>query len=203
MCLVAILLILAAAMTVSVSWLTLMHQAASGATITKDQVTVRESATGVTSLLYQLVFWPTGIVWLVWVYKSYANLNHLGTRQTRRPPHWTVFAWLIPFLNLIEPYRVVRELWLRSAGLNATREPDSGERTPRITVWWALFLISGLPALAVRFLGRRGGTAIVELILANQILEAGTAILAILIVRKIASFQHHALARPDLAEAAS
>lgn len=156
-----------------------------------------------TSLLYRLVSWPTAIVWLIWVYKPYANLEHLGTRQTRLQPHRAVIGWLIPFLNLIEPPRIIRELWLRSAGLNATREPDSGERTPLITGWWALFLISQVIAVVALTLGSRGGAATIELTLACQILNAGTAILAILIVRKIASFQHHALAQPDLAEASS
>jgi len=155
----------------------------------------------VTSRLDALVYIASSSIWLVWVYKSYASLTHLGTRRTRHAPGWAVAVWFVPFLNLIEPYRVVRELWLRSAGLNAT-EPDLGERTPLISGWWALFLISnlvGLVAGALRFLGIRDPATVFEVILASQILYASTVLMTIMIVRRIGVLQHHALAQGNAA----
>jgi Domain of unknown function (DUF4328) len=197
--LVAWLLVWAAVIASSLWCLTLVHQLASGATLTKDEVAVVLGALRVTSRLEGLVSTASMISLLVWVYKSYASLNHLGTRRTRYAPTWAVVVWLLPFLNFIEPYRVVRELWLRSAGLNAT-EPDLGEKTPLISVWWALFLISNLVALvvaALRSLGIRDPARVFEVILASQVLYASAALLTIMIVRRIGVLQHHALAQPD------
>jgi hypothetical protein len=183
--------------------LTLVHQLESGATFTKDEVAVRTGAFRVTSQLDALVFIASSVVWLVWLYKSYASLTHLGARRTRHTPGWAVFVWFVPVLNLFVPFQVVRELWLRSAVLNAT-EPDWGEQILLISGWWALWLLSnlaGLVAGAQRFLGIRDPTTVFEVILATQILHACAAILAIMVVRRIASFQHHALAQPSAAAA--
>jgi len=201
--LAAQLLVVAAAMASSLWCLTLLHQVASGATFTKEEVADRTGAFRVTSQFDALVFIASIVVWLIWLYKSYASLTHLGTRQTRHAPGWAVFVWFVPVLSLFEPYRVIRELWLRSAVLNAT-EPDWGEQITLVSGWWALFLFSnlaGLVAGAQRFLGIRDPTTLFEVILATQTLHAGAAILAIRVVRRIASFQHRALAQPNAAAA--
>src|SRR5579864_4702685 len=168
--LVALLFAAGAAIASSLWCLTLLHQLASGATLTNDEVAISLGASRVTSRLDGLAHVASSIILLVWVYKSYASLTHLGTRQTRHAPGWAVAVWFVPFLNLFEPYQVVREIWLRSAGLNAP-ETNLGEQTPLISGWWALFLISNLAALAsrsLRFLGIRAPTSIFEVILATQ-----------------------------------
>jgi hypothetical protein len=200
--LAAQLLVAVAAMASALWCLTLVHQVASGATFTEAEVAVRTGAFRVTSRLDALAY-ASNIVWLIWMYKSYASLTHLGTRQTRHAPGWAVFVWFVPVLNLFGPYRVVRELWQRSAVLNTT-EPDGGEQTPLISGWWALFLFSnlaGLTAGALHRLGIRDPSTVFEVILATKILRASAVILAIMIVRKIASFQDHALTQRDGAAA--
>ncbi len=198
---VALLLVLAAAIAALLSILTPLHLAP-GTTVTGHDAAVRLGAIRVTSRLDTIVFSASSIVWLVWVYKSYASLTHLGTRRTRHMPGWTVLVWFVPFLNLVAPYQVVRELWLRSAGLNAA-EPSTEEKTPLVSGWWALFLFSNLLALlavaALRWLGIRGATTTLELLVATHTLRVGAAILAILIVRRIASFQRRALAQSSAA----
>lgn len=201
--LAARLLVVAAAMASSLWFLTLLHQAAAGATFTKDEVAVRTGAFRAVVQLDALVFYASLAVWLIWLYKSYAGLAHLGTRQTLHAPGWAVFVWFIPFLSLYEPYRVIRELWLRSAVLNAT-EPEWGEQISLVSGWWALFLLANLAGLVVgarHFLGIQDPATLVEVILGAQILHAGAAILAIRVVRRIASFQHRGLAQPNAAAA--
>jgi Domain of unknown function (DUF4328) len=197
--LLAQLVVLAAAMASSLACLGLLFLMAGGARFTKASVAVLLGAIRVTSLLNLLLFVATGIVWLVWLYQSYGSLNHLGTRRTQHWPGRAVVVWFIPVVSLIEPYRIVRELWLRSAGLNVA-EPDPGERTPLVTWWWALFVTTGLVDLmksAPGLLGIRGAAATFEVLLASQILRAGAAVLAILLVRRIASLQRRALDQLD------
>jgi hypothetical protein len=200
---VASLLVAVVAMA-SILWcLMMLHQGVSGATFTKHDVAVRLGAFRATERLATVLYLASGILWLVWLYKSYAALTHLGTRRTEHTAAWAVFVWFVPVLSLFVPYQVVRELWLRSAVLNAT-EPDWSEQTPLIAGWWALFLVSnvaGLAAGALGFFGIRNPTTAFEVILASQILHGGAAILAIMIVRIMASFQHHALAPRDAAAA--
>src|SRR5260370_6010793 len=63
--LAAQLLVTAAAMASSLWCLTLLHQVASGATFTKDEVAVRTGAFRVTSQLDALVFIASYVVWLI------------------------------------------------------------------------------------------------------------------------------------------
>jgi hypothetical protein len=202
--LAAQVLVAAAAMVVSIWWLTLLHQPASGATVTKDEAAVRLGAVTVTSRLNDLLFVASTIIWLVWLYKSYASLTRLGTRRTRHAsPSRAVMMWFVPFVNLVAPYQVVREIWLRTAGLNAA-EPDLSAKTPLISWWWALYLIWNLVALVAGALlswGIRDPATVFEVVLAAHILHVSAALLAIMTVRRIASLQLHALAQRDAAAA--
>jgi Domain of unknown function (DUF4328) len=68
-------------------------------------------------------FTLTGIVWLLWLHSSYSLLRHAGTKVTRFSPGWAIGCWFLPLVNLVRPYQIVRELLLRSRGLNASAEP--------------------------------------------------------------------------------
>jgi len=197
-------LVAAAAMVVSIWWLTLLHQPASRATVTKEEEAVRLGAVTVTAQLDNLLFIASTILWLVWLYKSYASLTHLGTRGTRHAsPGRAVALWFVPLLNLVVPYRVVREIWLRTAGLNAA-EPDLSEKIPLISWWWALYLIWNLVAVVAGALFRLGiqdPATVFEVVLAAHILHVGADLLAIMTVRSIASLQLHALAQGNVAAA--
>jgi len=42
----------------------------------------------------------------------------VGTRESRFTPGWAVGYWFVPFVNLVRPYQIVADLWLRSDVLN-------------------------------------------------------------------------------------
>jgi len=74
-----------------------------------------------------------------WLWRAYANLNRAG-QPTQYASAWAVGAWLVPFLNFVRPYCIVRETW-RSTYLLAD------ERVPSLALlrwWWGFFLIDSV-----------------------------------------------------------
>jgi hypothetical protein len=101
-----------------------------------------------------LVLWlVTGGVWLAWQERTHRNLWALGVADLRFRPAWAVFWWLLPFANLVMPYKVVREVDVRSAALRGRRPRRGIVRA----CWWATLLLGSF-AVPVGALARVGVT---------------------------------------------
>ena len=65
-----------------------------------------------------------------WLFLRY---RELGTR--RREPSWALWSWWVPGLNLVEPYRIVREV-------HAGGPSGASERAPWLVFgWWTSWLL--------------------------------------------------------------
>jgi hypothetical protein len=140
--------------------------------------------------LQGLVWLATAGLFLAWLHRAHANAIALGATRLRVSPRWAVGVFLVPVVNLVWPLLVVRDLW------NAS-DPAAGAPEFRLSAWvgwwWALFVAASLldPGIArllqdPRSLAVGGSTA---LLLAGQVLEIGAAVLAIVLVRRIAQRQ--------------
>lgn len=71
-----------------------------------------------------------------WFHRAYKNLAALG--RNRHKAGWAIGGWFVPFLNLVRPYQIAKELAL------------GGDQTPKknptnlLPTWWALVIVSGL-----------------------------------------------------------
>jgi hypothetical protein len=135
----------------------------------------------------------TGIVTMTWLYQAY------GSREADPSllPHarwWTIGGWLIPFISLVRPFQIMRDLYL------ATTSPPSAEKGMSPVVvpssfpwWWACYLVGNtLTTVASRLTGGEGdGGSLGELQtsvildLAGQAVLIGAAVLFIGILRSI------------------
>jgi hypothetical protein len=73
---------------------------------------------------------------LVWFHRAYKNLKLMGRNQLGTG--WAIGGWFVPFLNLVRPYQIMRELVTSSA---PARRVDVG---PLVGVWWATLIIDSL-----------------------------------------------------------
>lgn len=79
---------------------------------------------------------------LIWIYQANRYLRQTGVPGLQYSPGWVVAGFFIPFVCLVMPYRVVKEIWQAS-------DPDTtGEEWRRVpsglvALWWATWLISG------------------------------------------------------------
>jgi hypothetical protein len=104
----------------------------------------------VLSTLDHVPFWlpgalyvSAGIVFLSWVHRSVANLHVLG--QYEASPSSAVWAFLIPFVNLVQPHTVMAMVWRESQP--APVNPNGyrlARSTALVSAWWLTFVIASL-----------------------------------------------------------
>jgi hypothetical protein len=108
----------------------------------------RQQMIGILQVVLQLV---TVIAFLVWFHRSHRNLSALGNERLKYTPGWAVGGFFVPFLNLVRPLQVMREIWHGSdpAGYRRDTDPemapaarDAQPTPPLVGLWWALFLIT-------------------------------------------------------------
>ena len=87
------------------------------------------------------------IVYLVWIHRAHKNLQALGNRMLEFTPGWAAGWYFVPFLNLVRPFQVMREI---VGGSDPDTVPRSGTEwqaaslSPVIGAWWAAYIISGI-----------------------------------------------------------
>ena len=115
------------------------------------QVAVGLIALGVGGFFF-LAYLATVVLFLIWMHRSYVNLKSLGTTHTEYSPGWSVGSWFVPFVNLVRPYGIIKEIWFGSdpddvssedSALGGTLEMTKVV-TPMFGLWWAMWIISNV-----------------------------------------------------------
>jgi Domain of unknown function (DUF4328) len=160
---------------------------------------LREQVIGGLQLLFLLA---TAVTFLTWFYRAHSNLRALGAARLAYTPRWAVGGFFVPFLNLVRPFQVMRELW------NVTMEPrsdmrakaDSSEEVQSpssslVNWWWGCFLVSGILGNMVMRLSFKQEPSVTDLMTAtwlgvtSAVIDVAGAVLAILLVEKITKRQ--------------
>jgi hypothetical protein len=111
-----------------------------------DEVTVPLAfllTLAVWGLAYTAAIIATIVVVCMWMYRAHANLRALGVRDLDYTSGWAAGAWFVPFLNLVRPFRIMKEIWKGSEG--TYEDPARWKLAPVpsfIGWWWATWLIS-------------------------------------------------------------
>jgi hypothetical protein len=82
----------------------------------------------------------------MWMHRTYRNLPSLGATNLRWSPGWAAGSWFIPFVNLVLPYLVTRELW------GATDPPRPA--FPLLEAWWVAWIGSAIVQIVANQVGR-------------------------------------------------
>jgi hypothetical protein len=129
----------------------------------------------------------TAVFFILWLRRSYANLDALGGRR-RYSVRWAIWCWFVPLMSLWRPKQIVNDLL---AG-----DPRAPTRT-LVNWWWATFLVSNWVAGSGARLLFEGTDpqqlhdAAIARVVANLI-EVPAAILAVLVVRRLTAAQETA-----------
>jgi len=182
---------------------------------------IRQSRIGLAQFWVYLV---TVVFFLRWIHRAYRNLPALGEPHPEHSPRWAVGGFFVPFLNLVRPFQIVREIWCVSDPGFSTASSEFGfvraqamSAPTLVKAWWASFLIASAAGNFVARMTRSGGRKTAEdlwfltwLIIATDLLSVVAAILAILVIRNIDQRQETknkllatATASPDNLSAAS
>lgn len=120
------------------------------------QERLAHSFTGEVVSVAQLVcLLVTGATFLGWLHRARVNVRALGVRRLAYGREWTLLGFLVPALNALRPYQVVREIW--KASDPSTGDPfgwKSVATPPLLALWWGLFVsYFALEALSAFSLG--------------------------------------------------
>lgn len=113
-----------------------------------DTVSVWLMVQGVIALLMVPVYVATIVTFLIWLNRSYKNLEPLRASYLKFSSGWAVGYWFIPILALFRPFQVVREIWWESDpeipdGQLFLTESLHGAPT-YMGVWWGFWLVSNV-----------------------------------------------------------
>jgi hypothetical protein len=142
-----------------------------------------------------------------WMQRASSNLPALGSDGQQYSRGWAIGWWFIPFANLVQPVRVLLEIW-RGSAVRTQLEPDESWRArpgdPLIIIWWlgcvagwvgSNFIVSRLDALDLADPDRMVWGIVASCVDAALILLAG---LALAVVVRLTRRQEHANARFDV-----
>jgi hypothetical protein len=140
------------------------------------------------------------VLFLAFTHRVSANLRHLGIEGQRFTPGWSIGWFLVPVANIVQPWRVYRELWLGShapAGSAGTNGPDSWQNVPSpglVNAWWmsvlgALVFSPWGIALAVGDGGIDAAIQTARLQIWSDLVLAAPAILTMVLVVKVSRAQ--------------
>ncbi|HWQ36469.1 MAG TPA: DUF4328 domain-containing protein [Blastocatellia bacterium] len=164
---------------------------------------------GLLAVLQVVIYIATIIAFLMWIHRAYRNLEPLGVKHPQYSPGWAVGAWFVPFLNLVRPFQIIREIWTESDPEVTVATAVTGERyieslnlmhqdwkTPDfLGWWWGLWIASNVASnISRRLSSMEGGKSELVGALSVEIiasaLTAIAAFLAIKVVRGITARQN-------------
>ena len=179
----------------------LLRSAAAGRTLSHEEAVSNDTRQAAIGVFQVLIFLITATCFLIWVHRAYKSLQDLGRPSDRFSPGWAVGYWFIPFINLVRPYQIMKELWLRSAERPAADRTETPmfktleEKAPSlIGWWWGVWLISGILGRVVMS-EARSAKSLPELItmswtlIGSDLFGIVSALLAISVVRGIDRLQ--------------
>jgi hypothetical protein len=84
------------------------------------------------------------VAFAIWIYRANIDARSMGARGMVFTPGWSVATTFLPLVNLVAPFRAVREIY--QASHPEHRVDGEAWKTSRVTpilaMWWAFFLLS-------------------------------------------------------------
>jgi Domain of unknown function (DUF4328) len=174
--------------------LNLLGRIQAGEAVSESESSMNDLLYGGIGLTQAAAFIASAILWLMWLHSAYGNLFQVGRRTADETPGWAVGYWFIPILNLFRPYRIVKELWLRSADMNMEPEVKELPAPHLISLWWGTWILDNIVGRIVFRQMAKAETvdSLIEgtwLSMVDDLATILSGALAILVVRRILQLQ--------------
>ena len=142
------------------------------------------------------LFVAAAIGFLAWLHRARVNVRAFGMRRFEYAREWTILGFLVPLLNAVRPYQVVREVWQASDPSSLDPfEWKLAESPTLVRAWWIFFVAFAVLEILAVGMGTSSGLAVRKLQLSAGIeMLANTsgaisAALAFLVVTRISHNQ--------------
>ena len=114
-----------------------------------EQLTLNDLLQLLVGLAAFVVYLALVVAFLLWLYRASRNVPALGNPKSavEYSPGWAVGSFFVPFVNLVVPYKAVREVWEKSDP--AIRSEDDirftpPSSTPLLLGWWLTWLATNV-----------------------------------------------------------
>ena len=121
----------------------------SGGILYDDEFSFQNILISFSQFFSVIIYLTSGIIYFVWVRRSYRNLTTLQSNPNEYSSAWAIGSYFVPIVNLFRPYTIMQEIWFGSQPESKLEEESDYEFQDRINsttfikVWWAIFLING------------------------------------------------------------
>lgn len=86
------------------------------------------------------------VLLIAWLFRAHKNLDLFARGILEHAHSKAVWGFFVPLVNLVVPYLVTKEIWVKSV-----REPTASSGL--VGLWWSLTLVSKLSPFWVRVIG--------------------------------------------------
>jgi hypothetical protein len=133
--------------------------------VLEAEVSASDSRQALLTLLQAGAYLVTGVGFLVWFHRAYANLPALGIEPLPYATGWAVGAWLVPVLGLFRPKQIMDHIWRGSDPGRPWLDAfwRNGPVPLLAHLWWALYLATWVVDRAVAVLKRNGSSSVAGL----------------------------------------
>lgn len=130
-----------------VSQASLLSDMSAGREVLPSVAEANDARVQLVAVLTLFVFVVTVIAFLLWFHRAHKNLSSFGVPGLEYSPGWAVGGFFVPFLNLIRPFQVMREIWKASdpeADPQIAHSWQYSSSSPLIGAWWGTWILSGV-----------------------------------------------------------
>ncbi len=105
------------------------------------QATANDTRQQFVGIAYLVVSLVSAVGFLRWFYRASVNSRGFNARGMQYAAGWTIGGFFVPFLNLVRPFQVMKEIWQISGNPLAWRK-----ETGAVLVgwWWGLWLVGNV-----------------------------------------------------------
>jgi hypothetical protein len=94
------------------------------------------------AILELIIYITTVVFFLMWLYRAHDNLRAFNPwGRPEYSPGWAVGSFFIPFVNLVVPYRAVKEVWQKSWPPDEALLSEPGPPAS-FPLWWMFWLLA-------------------------------------------------------------
>ena len=125
----------------------LLQRLANGEFVSEQALMANDDRQGLIGVVVLLAYLVLIISFCIWIYRAAKNLQSLNVGGQRFSPGWAVGWWFVPFMNLVRPYQVVKELWKGSYPISESDDSSAWRNAPTSAIlgwWWGIWIVSNL-----------------------------------------------------------
>lgn len=123
----------------------LLSNASAGGIISTESATANDLRQQIIAIVFMIAYITSAVTFISWFRRAYYNL-HTQISNLRFDEGWAAGAWFVPFVNLVRPYQIMKELYQETEHLLAERGKNHNPQnsTALLSGWWVLWIIVGL-----------------------------------------------------------